>query len=115
MATKLPRIAITVPAATGAALTKLALLQSRPRSTLVTELLVEMTPTLERIARLMELAVKNRGELPLMTAGKMEALAELLQEAASAGMNRAEAMVGKKPKGDARQARKGRRRPGNVH
>lgn len=107
MATKLPRLAITLPAATSTALAKLSRLQRRPRSAIAADLLVEMTPTLERIAKLLEAAIVNRAKLPAETAHRMQALEELLGSVATFGLDRLEAAT--KPAGRPRAARS--RRP----
>ena len=95
MATKLPRLALTLPAETSAALAKLSRLQKQPRSAIAADLLVEMTPALDRIAKLLEVAITQRAKLPTDTAHRLEALEELLGSVATFGLDRMEAAVTK--------------------
>jgi hypothetical protein len=88
VATKLPRIALSLPADTLAILAILSTLQKRPRSAIAADLLVEMTPALQRIATLLEAATKNRARLPHDTAAKLNELEALLQHTAEFGLDR---------------------------
>ena len=88
MATKVPRIALTLPAETLAVLAKLSLLQKRPRSAIAADLLEEMTPALQRIATLLEAATKNRDRLPKDTASKLNELEALMGHLATFGLDR---------------------------
>lgn len=110
VATRLPRIAITVPRETHAALDKLSRLQRRPRSAVAADLLEEMTPALERIASLLEAATKARDKLPASTVAKLSALEELLGHTAQFGLDRLAAAIGTEaqapaPVADARRRR----------
>lgn len=88
MATKLPRMAVTLPAGTLAVLAKLSALQKRPRSAIAADLLEEMTPALQRIATLLEAATKNRAQLPKDTASKLNELEAVLGHIAQFGLDR---------------------------
>lgn len=112
MATKLPRIALTVPAETLAVLAKLSALQRRPRAAIAADLLEELTPALQRIATLLEAASKAREKLPADTTAKLNALQELMAHTATFGLERLAANL--TPSGGAApasaKARRGRRR-----
>lgn len=111
MPTKLPRIAITVNAATHATLDKLSYLQRRPRSAIAADLLEEMTPALQRIVTLLEAATKQRDKLPSDTAAKLNELEAVLGGMAQMGLDRMAAALTPAPSVPAaRGARSGRRR-----
>lgn len=93
MATKLPRIAVTLSAETRGTLDKLSRLQRRPRSAIAADLLEEMQPALARIATLLEAAIKNRQRLPGDTAAKLGELEAILGATATMGLERLEAAV----------------------
>jgi hypothetical protein len=88
VATKEPRLALTLNAETKAVLAKLAALQRRPRSAIAADLLEEMTPALQRIATLLEAATKNRAQLPKDTAAKLNELEALMGHLATFGLDR---------------------------
>lgn len=115
MATRLPRLAVTLPADTRAVLAKLGSLQKRPQSAIAADLLVEMTPHLDRIAKLLDLAVRNRAKLPADTASKLETLEQLLGTVATFGMDRLEDAVqpAETPSAQARRRSAVRRRRGH--
>lgn len=92
-AKKPPRVALSLDPATYAVIAKLASLQRRPKSTIAAELLLEMTPSLERVASLLEAAMRNRARLPTDTANRLEALNELLGHTATFALDRLEAAV----------------------
>lgn len=111
---KPPRIALTLPADTIATLAKLATLQKRPRSAIAADLLVEMTPALDRIAKLLELALTNRDRLPGDTASKLESLEQLLAHTATFSLDRMQSLVAPKPtSGPGGHRTPGRRRRGH--
>ena len=93
MATKPKRTAVTLDAKTDATLAKLAALQRRPKATVAADLLAEMQPSLDRIAKLLEVAMTNRQRLPTDTAARLEALNELLAHTATFSLDRLEAAV----------------------
>jgi hypothetical protein len=112
VATKHPRMAITLPAGTMAVLAKLSALQKRPRSAIAADLLEEMTPALQRIATLLEAATKNRAQLPKDTASKLNELEAVLGHIAQFGLDRLATHVTGTgtDKAGARRAPPGRRR-----
>lgn len=114
MATKLPRIAITLNAETRATLDKLSRLQRRPRSAIAADLLEEMTPALQRIATLLEAATKNRAQLPKDTASKLNELEAVLGHIAQFGLDRLASHVTVTAADEAgtRRGRLGRRKHG---
>jgi hypothetical protein len=79
---------MTLDADTHAVIAKLATLQRRPKSAIAAELLEELTPSLQRIATLLEAATKQRKNLPGDTVHKLEALEELLKHTAAFGLDR---------------------------
>lgn len=93
MATKLPRLNMTLPADTHAVIAKLAALQRRPKSAIAAELLAEMTPPLQRVAAMLEQAIKTRHQLPKDTAHKIEALEQLAGHSAAFTLDRVEALL----------------------
>lgn len=95
MATKLPRLAITLDAGTTAVLAKLSELQRRPKSSIAADLLQEMTPALERIVLLLEAATKQRKKLPAETAARINELEAVLSGMANMGLDRLAVAVGK--------------------
>lgn len=113
VATKHPRIAVTLPADTLATLAKLATLQKKPRSAIAADLLVEMTPALARIATVLEVAIDQRAKLPAQTAQRLEVLEELLGSVATFGLDRMEASVTPPRGAIPRAAGKPRRRRGH--
>jgi hypothetical protein len=113
VATKLRRTALSLDAKTDAALAKLSALQRRPKATIAAELLSEMTPALERIAALLEAAMRNRARLPAETASQLQGLEDLLGHTSSFALDRLAAAVDPEPKrtGKARVAgHRGRRK-----
>lgn len=90
---KPPRIALTLPADTYALIARLATLQRRPKSAIAADLLVEMTPTLGRIADLLETASRNRASLPADTAARLTSLEQLMAHTASFTLDRFHAAV----------------------
>lgn len=111
MATRNPRLAVTLDANTLAVLAKLAALQKRSRSAIAAELLQEMSPTLERVTKLLEAAIANRAALPGNTAAKLEGMERLLGGIATMSLDRMEEALRPTPDGaGARRARVGRRR-----
>ena len=114
MATKVPRMALTLKPETVAVLAKLSTLQKRPRSAIAADLLEEMTPALQRIATMLEAAQKGRAKLPSQTAAKLDALAELLQHTAEFGLDRLAMAVDAAASGQPAHAGRGgrRRKPG---
>lgn len=114
VATKLPRVALTLPATTHATLAKLATLQKKPKSAIASELLVELTPALDRTAKILELALTQRSRIPAETAQRLEALEELLGEVATFSLDKLEASVRPPARGAIpRAAGKPRRRRGH--
>lgn len=109
MPTKLPRISITLPAETIATLSKLATLQKRPRSAIAADLLTEMTPSLDRISKLLEAAMRNRASLPANTAARLAGLEEMLGGIASHGMTTLESIVQPLPAANGQPAKGGGR------
>lgn len=99
MATRNPRLAVTLDKPTLAALAKLATLQKRSRSAIAADLLQEMTPTLERISKLLEAAIANRATLPANTAAKLEGMETLLGGIATLSLDRLEDAVAPTRKG----------------
>lgn len=95
MATKLPRIALSLPADTRAVIAKLAMLQRRPASKVAADLLEEMTPALQRIALLLEAATKQRDKLPADTASRLNELEAVLSGIADLSLDRLAVSVGK--------------------
>ena len=93
MATKGPRLALTLPAETRAVLAKLAALQRRPTSAVAADLLEEMTPALQRVATLLEAATKQRSKIPAETAARLNEL-ELVLEQCSGNQSRAAQVLG---------------------
>jgi len=121
VATKLPRLAITLPAETTAVLAKLSQLQRRPKSAIAADLLQEMTPALQRIAMLVEAATKQRNKLPADTAARLNELEAVLSGMADLSLDRLAVNVGKsanygRPGTDEAAHRRGalgrRRKPG---
>ena len=116
MATKGPRIALTLPAETRAVLAKLASLQKRPTSAVAADLLEEMTPALQRVATLLEAAGKQRSKIPSETAARLNELEVVLQQIGTMGLDRLAVAVGQQAdfgrtdEAGARSARPGRRR-----
>lgn len=112
MATKLPRIAITLNADTYSTLDKLALLQRRPRSAVAADLLEEMQPALARIATLLEAVTKQRNKLPADTAARLNELEAVMGGMANMGLDRLAANIGYTPPAEAvtRSGAAGRRR-----
>ena len=108
MATRHPRLQVTLDQRTVAAIAKLATLQKRSRSAIAADLLQEMAPTLERIAKLLEAAIVNRATLPANTAAKLEGMEALLGGIATLSLDRLEAAVGPTKEG-ARSAPRRRR------
>lgn len=108
---KVPRVALSLPADTHATLAKLASLQRRPKSAIATELLVEMTPALDRIAKLLEAAMQSRTHLPGDTAARLQGLEELLAHTAAFGLDRLEAAVSPPQAATEAPRRGARRRP----
>lgn len=111
---KPPRIGLSLPPATYLIIAKLALQQKRPKSAICADLLVEMTPALERITKLMEAAMQNRARLPADTAARLGALEELLGHTAAFGLDRIEAAV-TVPERTPEGPRSGPRRPRRGH
>lgn len=72
MPAKNPVIGVVVPKATHAAIKRLAALQGRGMSAVVREFLVETTPVLERIAGMLEMALKAEGQWPAELVDKLE-------------------------------------------
>ena len=93
MATKLPRLNMSLPAETHAVIAKLAMLQRRPKSAIAAELLAEMTPPLQRVAAMLEQAIKTRHQLPKDTVAKLEALEQLAGHSATFTLDRMEATL----------------------
>jgi hypothetical protein len=91
--TKIKRIALTPDAKLDAALAKLSVLQRRPKAAIAAELLAEMTPALERIAGLLEVAMRDRASLPASAAHKLAALEDLMAHTATFGLDRLEEAV----------------------
>ena len=109
MATKGPRLALTLPAETRAVLAKLAALQRRPTSAVAADLLEEMTPALQRVATLLEAATKQRSKIPAETAARLNELELVLQQIGTMGLDRLAVAVGK-PADFGRQDEAGTRR-----
>lgn len=93
MADRPKRTAVTLDARTDATLAKLAHLQRRPKATVAADLLNEMQPALDRITKLLEVAMTNRERLPTDTAARLQSLTELLGHTATFGLERLEAAV----------------------
>ena len=116
MATKGPRLALTLPAETRAVLAKLAALQRRPTSAVAADLLEEMTPALQRVATLLEAATKQRSKIPAETAARLNELEVVLQQIGTMGLDRLAVAVGqsadfgRQDEAGARRAPLGRRR-----
>lgn len=112
--TKYKRTALTLDPKTDAALAKLSALQRRPKASIAAELLAEMCPALERIATLLETAMRNRERLPADTAHRLGSLEELLGHTAGFAFDRLEAAVNQPP-ASARKAPAGRPRVRRKH
>lgn len=111
---KLPRVALSLAPATHRVIAKLAMQQKRPKSAICADLLEEMTPALEQIAKLTEAAMRNRARLPADTAAKLGALEDLLGHTAAFGLERMEAAVSL-PERTPEGPRSGPRRPRRGH
>ena len=104
------RTALTLDPATDAALSKLARLQRRPKATVAADLLSEMTPSLVRIADLLELATRKRVTLPAETAARLAGIEELLTHSAAFSLDRLATAV-ESQTGTQKGARSAPRRP----
>lgn len=93
MPTKVKRIALTPDPKLDAALARLSRLQRRPKAAIASELLAEMTPALERIAGLLEVASENRAAIPNNAADKIAALEDLVGTFATFSLDRLEDAV----------------------
>jgi hypothetical protein len=81
MATKLRRLILSLPPELDRVIDQLALAQEKPRATAVTDLLLEMTPHIEQIAK----AIEQAKQAPDMAfAMLMEHLADASLQAANA-------------------------------
>lgn len=103
MATKTPRVAVTLKPETLAVLADLAKLQKRPRSSIAADLLDEAVPVLRRLAAVLKAAHAAQAQTTPAALARLEAIADTVLASHQAAMDLLDPASGQ-------QAQKGRGR-----